>query len=169
LGCLRWPDNTVCKAGVYTATKMIPILLSDPRYHTLLGREMILAAIRSLVAKNSNPENCMELLGLIKDIYVQMKPVSDIPKQVFLELPNITESVLENFNNQLRSYAHDARLQRNLFKSLLQDKSGISIQNIRHQPTILDIPPNKFLAKVEEKPSWIEKTANLELGQLFDS
>lgn len=85
LGCLGWPDGTVLKRGVWTANKLIPILLSiiiiiiiqflilivflnshfvdDPRYHQLLGREMIITAVKAL-ASNRNPENALDLLGL---------------------------------------------------------------------------------------------------------
>eukprot|EP00026_Physarum_polycephalum_P001024 Phypoly_transcript_01025.p1 GENE.Phypoly_transcript_01025~~Phypoly_transcript_01025.p1 ORF type:complete len:1165 (+),score=182.52 Phypoly_transcript_01025:289-3495(+) len=166
LGCLGWPDGTVCRRGVHTATKLIPTLLGDSNYHQLLGREMIITAIRALAA-NRNPDNNFDLLGLIKDIYVQMKPVSILPQKTLQELPNITQDVLDKLNNQLRANSHDAKVQRNLFKVLLQERSGINFHNARHQPTILDIPPSNFFSKVEDKP-YIDKTSNLELQNLFD-
>lgn len=142
---LRWKDTLSCRRATILGDKMVSLLHTDGKFHTLLGRDMFSAALQALLHEHVGhvKEDGLkwELINLARNIYCRLtlglmpveeckgidpcnqptKPASELcffPREVLLSLPDVTTAHVDTLDGFLRE-KHSVKTQKNAFKELI--------------------------------------------------
>ncbi|KYQ96880.1 armadillo-like helical domain-containing protein [Tieghemostelium lacteum] len=126
--CLQTGDGGLVKRVFKMTTTILDTFVdaSDSTLHKLIGEDMFATAIKA-ISNNPDIEQNNNLITLIKEIYIKLHGMpNQYPQGVLLTLPNVNHSVVEKLSRDLQDKKSD-KIQRSLFKSLLNDIVGVCI------------------------------------------
>jgi exportin-5 len=143
---ITWKDTMSCKKAAALADKLVNTLHGDVRFHEMIGRELMTAALQALLDERDGlaKEDGLkwELINLVRNIYCRLTlgltPVEEckgfdpcnqplpspslmsaVPRAILLSLPELTPEHLESLNVYLRE-THSIKSQKNAIKELLE-------------------------------------------------
>ncbi|OWZ21752.1 Exportin [Phytophthora megakarya] len=141
-----WKDTLSCRKAVLLGDKLVNILHTNTKYHTLLGRDLFSAALQGILREHVGhvKEDGLkwEIINLARNIYYRLtlglipveeckgidpcnqplRPASSLcaaPREILLSLPDVTAGQVEALDTLLRE-KHSMKTQKNAFKELLE-------------------------------------------------
>eukprot|EP00003_Mantamonas_plastica_P024843 TRINITY_DN4722_c0_g1_i1.p3 TRINITY_DN4722_c0_g1~~TRINITY_DN4722_c0_g1_i1.p3 ORF type:complete len:143 (-),score=67.48 TRINITY_DN4722_c0_g1_i1:51-479(-) len=140
-------------------------------YQQLIAGD-VLGSVLEALTQDHYREVHMDLIGIVRDIYVELFEETDTVGNVMLELPNMTEEILEDLNRQLEKSGKEKK-QRSAIRAVLKDIIGMNIvTNLYTKPVnILNLPEKLFVQKAEDVANENERLTDAALkdvGSLFD-
>eukprot|EP00455_Lapot_gusevi_P035431 TRINITY_DN3922_c0_g1_i7.p1 TRINITY_DN3922_c0_g1~~TRINITY_DN3922_c0_g1_i7.p1 ORF type:complete len:226 (+),score=32.17 TRINITY_DN3922_c0_g1_i7:183-860(+) len=170
-GCLCWPDSVSARRAIALSSRFIPLVLEQPGLHQLFA-QIFTAALRNLMqvrVEEAEEGNChKELIGLVKEIYVQFMRVTDFPRHIMATVPNINLQELQVFEERLLN--SNDKVARQVCRQFLEKYViGIGLPNTKSSE-LLDLPENLVLSSSRFKdsaPDWKEMNGTA-LHKLFE-
>lgn len=143
---IGWKDTLSCRKAALLGEKLVNMLHSDPRFNTLLGRDVFSVSLEALLHEHAGhvKEDGLkwELINLARNIYCRLalglvpveeckgidpcnqplRPASSLcmlPREILQSLPDVTLAQVEALDVFLRE-KHSMKTQKNAFKELLE-------------------------------------------------
>ncbi|KAI9141034.1 armadillo-type protein [Paraphysoderma sedebokerense] len=96
----------------------------NPQFHQFLGQEMMTAALKSLHSPYHS-EMHVQLINLITQIYIHLRPLTDIPCKLFCTIPGVSAERMMTFDAELPT--KESKHQERMMAELLKGFTGVSV------------------------------------------
>lgn len=152
LGCIQWPDSQANRKALGLGVSFIQTVVKqgkDSLYN--VAGELLFLAIRGLLFPHLK-ELQNEVLTLIREGYILLVSVSQIPQTIFASI-GMKPNEIETFHKQFMS-SEDEKKQKITLKSFLLKFFEARDQSKLTKPSILDLQERVFKPEKPEKPSW---------------
>eukprot|EP00271_Cylindrocystis_brebissonii_P001223 TRINITY_DN11542_c0_g2_i1.p1 TRINITY_DN11542_c0_g2~~TRINITY_DN11542_c0_g2_i1.p1 ORF type:complete len:1173 (-),score=281.19 TRINITY_DN11542_c0_g2_i1:59-3355(-) len=166
---LQWPDSETSHRALLfcTGVAALPELTASPNPDPAslcqyVAQTVFRAALQGLTLE-SNAAFQADFVGLLKDIYLRTRGVSNAPREILLSLPSVTEETLGAFDAALAA-TNSLKDQRLLMKQLLLQGAGgenlrAFLVAMKGPNPITSVPSAAIIADIRQKRQQASFTA----------
>ncbi|KAJ3013955.1 hypothetical protein HKX48_005421 [Thoreauomyces humboldtii] len=161
---------------VLMLARMVPALVANPDLHAWLGRNALMAMLETL-HDSYYVESHSATIGAITQLYLQLRPLSEVPYQTFAGLPDMASDRLQRYEADLTAAAsgeNDHKKKSNaMTKDFLKHITAVAVsqRGKKAQSFIVNITQKQILTRpvIRKNPNDGEDdAANEWFGDLFE-
>lgn len=126
---VHYPDLLSAKRAINITTRLVPLLIKqDAAYHEYLAKELLVSALKAL-HDPYHTEVHGEIIGLITEIYMQLRPLSVMPLETISQLPHVDVARVQAFEAELGTKTVPKE-QQHVVKAFLAGFAGVAVSQL---------------------------------------
>jgi len=126
---VHYPDLISAKRALSITTRLIPLLLKQgPAYQEYMAKELLVSALKAL-HDPYHTEVHGEIIGLITEIYMTLRPHSSMPLETISQIPNVDAARVQAFEAELGSKSSQKE-QQAVVRAFLAGFAGVAVSQL---------------------------------------
>lgn len=123
---VHYPDLLSAKRGLGITTRLVGLLVKQgAAYQEFLAKELLVSALKALHDPYHTDAHG-EIIGLITEIYMTLRPISTMPLETISQIPNVDAARVKAFEDELGSKT-SPKEQQAVVKAFLATFAGVAV------------------------------------------
>ncbi|KAI9031353.1 armadillo-type protein [Hyaloraphidium curvatum] len=126
---VHYPDLLSARRTLGISSRLIPLLVKQgPSYHEYVAKELLVSALKAL-HDPYHTEAHGEIITLITEIYMALRPLTTLPLETFSQLPDVDASKIQQFESELGQKTQ-AKDQQAVVRAFLANFAGVAVSQL---------------------------------------